>query len=104
LSLTGAVAQYGRGAGIIQEIAAGLIEQFEQRLNGRLAAVASTGPTASTGAAPAAGASGPAAGGAPTSGRRDEIPATPAPGNAIGIGLLLRIFVRVLKQFIGLKA
>lgn len=39
LTLTGSVAQYGRGAGLIQSVAAGLIEQFEQRLNDRLGKV-----------------------------------------------------------------
>jgi uncharacterized protein len=42
LTLTGSVAQYGRGAGLIQSVAAGLIEQFEQRLNDRLGKVAET--------------------------------------------------------------
>jgi carbon monoxide dehydrogenase subunit G len=43
LTLTGSVAQYGRGVGLIQSVAAGLIEQFEQRLNDRLGKVAETG-------------------------------------------------------------
>jgi uncharacterized protein len=42
LTLTGSVAQYGRGAGLIQSVAAGLIEQFELRLNDRLGKVAET--------------------------------------------------------------
>jgi carbon monoxide dehydrogenase subunit G len=74
LSLTGSVAQYGRGAGLIQGVAAGLIEQFEQRLNQRLG---------KTNVAPAAVVS--------------EMPQANK-ANSIGLGLLWRILVSSIRN------
>ena len=68
LQLTGAIAQYGRGSGMISEVATQLLRQFEQnlsemlldeRLDASAAALSATPPPAAavtTGAAPAAGA------------------------------------------------
>ncbi|HVX74606.1 MAG TPA: SRPBCC family protein [Bradyrhizobium sp.] len=75
LTLTGSVAQYGRGAGLIQSVASGLIEQFEQRLNERLGKVVTSDGN-------------PAAGEA----------ATPAPPNTIGLKMLWRILVASVKN------
>lgn len=47
LALSGAVAQYGRGVGMIQATAAQLMEQFAKALKSQLAAGHSTAPTAS---------------------------------------------------------
>jgi hypothetical protein len=44
------VAQYGRGAGLIQGVAAAMIEQFEHRLNARLGQVSAARVVAVTGA------------------------------------------------------
>jgi carbon monoxide dehydrogenase subunit G len=49
LSLTGSVAQYGRGAGLIQGVAAAMIEQFEHRLNARLGQGSAAQVVAATG-------------------------------------------------------
>jgi len=74
LSLTGSVAQYGRGAGLIQGVAAGLIEQFEQRLNQRL------GKSSVAGAAAVS-----------------EVPRANT-ANSIGLGLLWRILVSSIRN------
>jgi uncharacterized protein len=72
LVLTGSVAQYGRGAGLIQSVAAGLIAQFERQLNERLGRPADS--------VQAAGLSG------------DNAP------NAIGAGMLGKILVGSIKN------
>src|SRR6266545_7894455 len=56
LALSGAVAQYGRGVGMIQATAAQLIKQFAGNLKAQLAAapVATASPDATTSAAPPA--------------------------------------------------
>ncbi len=118
LNLTGAVAQYGRGAMIMQEVAAGLIDQFETRLNQRIAgsvggheapnapADAAEAQGFPTGASPtarsAAAASSVAAerGDAPAGAQTAAAPAEPA-ANAIGAGLIWRIVLRVLRRMIG---
>lgn len=74
LSLTGSVAQYGRGAGLIQGVAAGLIEQFERRLNERLGKSSVAGATAVTEASLANA------------------------DNSIGLGLLWRILVNSIRN------
>jgi uncharacterized protein len=74
LSLTGSVAQYGRGAGLIQGVAAGLIEQFERRLNERLG----NSSVRQAGAA-------------------CEVSQV-HPANSIGLGLLWRIFVSSIRN------
>lgn len=75
LTLTGSVAQYGRGAGLIQSVAAGLIEQFEQRLNDQLGKVEEV-----------------------ESGRRAGEPTKPNPPNAIGLKTLWRILVASVRN------
>lgn len=75
LSLAGSVAQYGRGAGLIQEVAAGMIEQFERNLNARFAGAAA-GADAEASVQPNAA----------------------APSNSIGFGLLWRIFKRLVRR------
>lgn len=48
LNLSGTVAQYGRGAGMIQEVARQLIDQFAANLRGQLAARDSGGSASAT--------------------------------------------------------
>lgn len=76
LTLTGSVAQYGRGAGLIQGVAAELIAQFERRLNERIGKSAAVAGAA---AAPA-----------------EVSPA--AATNSIGLGLLWRILVSSIRN------
>jgi uncharacterized protein len=75
LTLTGSVAQYGRGASLIQTVAAGLIEQFEQRLNDRLGKVAEStaGPVAA-----------------------ENVESNPS--NSIGLAMLWRILLASIKN------
>ncbi|MFZ9314350.1 MAG: SRPBCC family protein [Burkholderiaceae bacterium] len=54
LSLTGSVAQYGRGVGIVKEVAAQLTSDFTKNLEARVATPAAP-PSAADGAAPTAG-------------------------------------------------
>jgi uncharacterized protein len=91
LTLSGAVAQYGRGVGIIQMTAAQIITQFANNLKAQLgpaaAPAAATGapPAAVQSAAPAAPASPPAAPEAP----RGSPPAKPISGFALAGAVLL---------------
>jgi uncharacterized protein len=102
LTLSGAVAQYGRGVGIIQMTAAQIITQFANNLKAQLgpaaapAAATGTPPAASQSAAPGAPASSPAAPVAPSAG---SPPAKPISGFALAGAVLLawvkRLFGRV---------
>ena len=62
LALSGAVAQYGRGVGIIQLTAAQLMNQFATRLKDKLAQDAAAAPSAPVSAAPPPPRPSPAAG------------------------------------------
>jgi hypothetical protein len=53
LSLSGAVAQYGRASGLIQDVASQLIGQFANSLKAQLAAGGAAGPAAAAEAPPA---------------------------------------------------
>lgn len=46
LTLTGSVAQYGRGAGIVKEVASQLTQEFTRNVQARVAALAQAEPTA----------------------------------------------------------
>jgi uncharacterized protein len=56
LTLSGAVAQYGRGVGMIQATAAQLMKQFAENLRKQLAASSTPAPAATNEAAPASAA------------------------------------------------
>jgi carbon monoxide dehydrogenase subunit G len=62
LALSGSVAQYGRGSGMISEVAAQILKQFEKNLAKSFAqpegAAAGTAPGAASAGSPAAGANG----------------------------------------------
>ncbi len=82
LNLSGAVAQYGRGAGMIQEVAAQLIRQFAENLRGEIARSA------------------------PPLAAQDTAPAAPPPQAAKpigGIGLVLRVLWGRLLRTLGLR-
>jgi carbon monoxide dehydrogenase subunit G len=61
LNLSGAVAQYGRASGLIQDVASQLIGQFASCLKSKLAASATARPSATSAAAQTAAAPQPAA-------------------------------------------
>ena len=80
LQLNGAVAQYGRGVGLIKEIANQLVGQFAENLKGQL------GPVPVVGAPAASAAPTPAASAAPSPA---TAPAPPAAAPISGIKLLM---------------
>jgi uncharacterized protein len=83
LQLTGAVAQYGRGAGLIREVANQIVGEFAENLRRDIASRASTtdAPSALTGAA------------------AGESPAPPRP--IAGVTLLLRAALAWLRDLFG---
>jgi hypothetical protein len=86
LTMTGAVAQYGRGVGMIREVAGQLMSQFAASLKAQLAA--SAPPAAVPIAAPAAVGEAAAPGGAPP----PPPPPAPPPAKPIsGFSLLLKV-------------
>jgi carbon monoxide dehydrogenase subunit G len=90
LNLTGSVAQYGRAAGLINEIAAQIIADFAKNLEGQLspAPADATSPADSTASADAD---------APTS-----TPAAPVADNSIsGISLFFRALGAMIRRWFG---
>ncbi|WP_345250831.1 SRPBCC family protein, partial [Pigmentiphaga soli] len=85
LIMSGAVAQYGRGSGMIQSVANQIISQFSKNLEARIAQLkqADALPDETAAASPAAGAGAPAgqASGEPATG---AAPAAPPPAAASG--------------------
>ncbi|MBY0439240.1 MAG: SRPBCC family protein [Burkholderiales bacterium] len=93
VTLTGSVAQYGRGSGMIQSVAAQLIGQFGECLRARIlesrAASAVPAPAAATDAAPSPS---------------PLPPATPAPAKPIsGFSLLFGALLASLRNLFGRK-
>jgi carbon monoxide dehydrogenase subunit G len=103
LTLSGSVAQYGRGVGMIQATASQLMKQFADCLKKELArseavtmAAAATSP-ATAGSSPA----GPAAAGAasePLSARRPSAPAKPISGFALMARVMWERIVRLFSR------
>lgn len=92
LNLSGAVAQYGRGAAMIQEVAAQLVRQFAAALRAQLAADRPA-PVTPPVAEQSAGTAAPAA---------DRAPAPPARPIS-GFGLLARVLWNSLRRLFGRK-
>ena len=91
LQLSGAVAQYGRGVGVIEATASQLIGQFASNLKTQISATTPAAP-APPGAAPASS----AGGAAPTS------PAAPPPAAPIsGFSLMADVLWTMLKRLFG---
>ncbi len=83
LNLTGSVAQYGRAAGLINEIAAQIIADFAKNLAAQLAS-----------SAPAAGEAEAAA--------AEPAPAPPAAAESIsGLGVLFRALMAIIRRWFG---
>ncbi len=106
VTLTGSVAQYGRGSGMIQSVAAQLIGQFGECLRGRITeAGAAAAPAAVPGAPTEAAATpGGAASGAVGQADRAARGTTAAPAKPIsGFSLLLRALLASLRNLFGGK-
>jgi carbon monoxide dehydrogenase subunit G len=100
LTLSGAVAQYGRGVGMIQATAAQLMKQFAENLRKQLAA-APPAPASAVAATPAASASGAVA--APSS---SAVPSTPPPAARpiSGFALMARVIWDAIKRLFGARS
>jgi uncharacterized protein len=106
LTLSGAIAQYGRGVGIIQITAAQIMTQFANNLKAQLAqdgapaaaavatATAPPAPAASTGTTPAAPAAAPPSPPAPP-------PAVPAAKPISGFALMAHVLWESIKRLFG---
>jgi len=105
LALSGAVAQYGRGVGMIQATAAQLMKQFAENLKAQLAASAAAptppapAPSAAATAAPA-GAPAPAAPDAPTAAPPGS-PPPPAAKPISGFSLMARVIWDAIRRLFG---
>ena len=102
LTLTGAVAQYGRGAGMLQDVAQQLIGQFARSLKEMLAARQSSAPApAEVAPASAVGESAPLAEAAPQSARTTPPPqyaAKPIGGFSLMARVLWNSILRMFKR------
>ena len=104
LTLSGAVAQYGRGVGIIQMTAAQIITQFANNLKAQFAPAAAAAPVAPVASAPApapapAAAAGRARGPAATAAASSPPPAAAKPIS--GFALAGAVLVAWLKRLFG---
>jgi len=93
LQLSGSVAQYGRGAGMIQDVAGQIIGQFAKNLSTKIEAdqpAAASGEAAAADAAPAAAA--------------PPQPAAPAQMGGMAFRVLWNQIVRSIKSLFGVKS
>src|SRR5262249_35417958 len=105
LALSGAVAQYGRGVGMIQATAAQLMKQFAENLKAQLAAsAAAPTPPAPAQSAPQGGPPGgpppPPPGGAPTAAPPGS-PPPPAAKPISGFSLMARVIWDAIRRLFG---
>jgi uncharacterized protein len=102
LTLSGSVAQYGRGAGMIQEVATQLIKQFADRLRAMIDAERAAAPQQVPEPAPIGAATG------TTTGAPAAVPPpayVPPPAKPIsGFSLLLRVLWSRFRRLLGLQA
>jgi uncharacterized protein len=99
LNLSGAVAQYGRGVGIIQLTAAQIVSQFANNLKAQLAK-----GDASSAAAPAgSGVPPPAAAAGGTPALHDSSAAPPARKPISGLKLMAKVLLDFFRQLFGLR-
>jgi uncharacterized protein len=100
LTLSGAVAQYGRGVGIIQVTAAQIITQFANNLKAQFAPAANASAPAPT-PAPAGAASTPTAPATPMASAAASSPPPAAAKPISGFALAGAVFVAWLKRLFG---
>jgi hypothetical protein len=105
LTLSGAVAQYGRGVGIIQVTAAQIITQFANNLKAQFAPAGAPAAAVASAAAPtpasAAVANAPAASASPTATAAAPSPPPAAAKPISGFALAGAVFVAWLKRLFG---
>jgi uncharacterized protein len=104
LTLSGAVAQYGRGVGIIQMTAAQIITQFANNLKAQFAPAAAAAPVATVASAPAPTPAPAVAVGAPAIPSATAVASPPPPAAAkpiSGFALAGAVFVAWIKRLFG---
>ena len=105
LTLSGAVAQYGRGVGMIQATAAQLMKQFADNLKKQLAATPAAAPTATAAAAApsVSAAPSPAAASPQPSSPQPAAPQSPPPAAApiSGFSLMARVIWDAIMRLFG---
>jgi uncharacterized protein len=102
LTLSGAVAQYGRGVGIIQMTAAQIITQFANNLKAQLGPAAAPAPSASPAAAAAAATPATGSAGAGPAAPVVAAPSTPSPAKPIsGFALMGAVVLARIKRLFG---
>jgi carbon monoxide dehydrogenase subunit G len=104
LMLSGAVAQYGRGVGIIQMTAAQIITQFANNLKAQFAPAAAAAPVATVASAPAPTPAPAVAVGAPAIPSATAVASPPPPAAAkpiSGFALAGAVFVAWIKRLFG---
>jgi hypothetical protein len=103
LTLSGAVAQYGRGVGIIQMTAAQIITQFANNLKAKLAQDGAAEPAAAAAAAAAPAPTSPPAGAsrAPQPGPAAAQPAPPAAKPISGFALMANVMWAAIRRMFG---
>ena len=103
LTLSGAVAQYGRGVGIIQMTAAQIITQFANNLKAKLAQDGAAEPVAAAAAAAAPAPTSPPAGAsrAPQPGPAAAQPAPPAAKPISGFALMANVMWAAIRRMFG---
>jgi uncharacterized protein len=100
LTLSGSVAQYGRGAGMIQEVAAQLIQQFADRLRAMIDAERAAAPQQVPEAAPTTGAT--ASVPPPAYSPPPPVYTPPPPAKPIsGFSLLFRVLWSQIRRLFG---
>jgi hypothetical protein len=95
LQLSGSVAQYGRGAGMIQDVAGQIIGQFAKNLSAKIEADQSAAADPSGDAAAAD---------APPKAAAPPQPAAPAQMGGMAFRVLLNQIVRSIKSLFGVKS
>ena len=103
LTLSGAVAQYGRGVGIIQMTAAQIITQFANNLKAKLVQDGAAEPAAAAAAAAAPAPTSPPAGAsrAPQPGPAAAQPAPPAAKPISGFALMANVMWAAIRRMFG---
>jgi uncharacterized protein len=99
LSLSGAVAQYGRGVGMIQATAAQLMKQFAENLKAQLGSSAAPATTETT--TPTAAPSGPASSAASPAPAQSAPPPPPAAKPISGFALMARVIWDAIVRLFG---
>lgn len=100
LQLSGSVAQYGRGAGMIQDVAGQIIGQFAKNLSNKIEA---DRPAAASDGATAGGAAA-GAGAASEAPKAPPPPAAPAQMGGMAFRVLWNQIVRSVKSLFGVKS